>query len=246
MANRPTNVFEEVLLFAGFFVEVPALRVAFGDCTLDSGTRELCRGGRPVHLSPKEFRLLELLVQSRPNVLSKAHLFADLWGDTHISEVTLSSLIARIRRAIGDSATEPQFIRTVHGYGYAFCGDIRAVRETWSRAEVGFGPAFRLLAPDREIVLSEGENVLGRHPDCLLLLDDPDVSRHHARILVVGDTATLEDLGSKNGTYLQGKKITGVVRLSDGDDIQLGSLVVKFRARSQDGTTTTRTRPPGL
>jgi hypothetical protein len=177
-------------------------------------------------------------------VLSKAQLLAELWGATNISEVTLSSLIARLRRAIGDSAKESQLIRTVHGYGYAFCGDVRPMHEMSTRSGVSTGAVFRLLAQDREIVLSEGENVLGRHSDCPLLLDDSDVSRHHARIVVAGDTATLEDLGSKNGTYLRGKRIAGVVRLSDGDDIQIGSLVVTFRAHGLQDLTTTRTWPP--
>jgi DNA-binding winged helix-turn-helix (wHTH) protein len=78
------------------------VRVAFGDCTLDSETRELFRNERPAHLSPKAFRLLELLLEGRPRALSKAEIHQKIWPEAFVSEATLASLIAEIREAIGD------------------------------------------------------------------------------------------------------------------------------------------------
>src|SRR5512138_1283336 len=68
------------LLFGG------TVRVRFGECTLDSDTRELSRGGEPVHLEPKAYRLLELLMAARPKALSKRDLQEELWPKTYVSE----------------------------------------------------------------------------------------------------------------------------------------------------------------
>lgn len=81
----------------------------------------------------------------------------------------------------------------------------------------------------RQIPLTEGRTVLGRAPDAGAWIDAPGISRHHARITMQGSHATLEDLGSKNGTYLRGERITEPVALSDGDQIRLGSVVITFR-----------------
>jgi DNA-binding winged helix-turn-helix (wHTH) protein len=81
-----------------------------------------------VHLEPKAFRLLELLLAARPKALSKRDLQDELWPKTYVSERSLARLVANLRIAIGDRATEPRFIRTVHGFGYAFCGDVSVGR----------------------------------------------------------------------------------------------------------------------
>jgi pSer/pThr/pTyr-binding forkhead associated (FHA) protein len=81
----------------------------------------------------------------------------------------------------------------------------------------------------RETVLMNGANVIGRAPDATIQIDSPGVSRHHARILVSEGDATLEDLGSKNGTLLNGNRTTTPARLSDGSQIRLGTIVLTFR-----------------
>src|SRR5215813_341726 len=102
---------------------VPTMRFQFGDCALDVDTRELSRAGNPVHIEPKAFRLLELLLASRPKALSKDELQDQLWPKTFVSERSLARLVEVVRDCIGDSAKEPRYIRTVHGFGYAFSGD---------------------------------------------------------------------------------------------------------------------------
>lgn len=71
-------------------------------------------------------------------------------------------------------------------------------------------------------------------------IDAPGVSRHHARILLEPARAALEDLGSKNGTYVGERRITKPASLADGDQIRLGSVVVTFRI-PQSGATGTET-----
>jgi pSer/pThr/pTyr-binding forkhead associated (FHA) protein len=89
------------------------------------------------------------------------------------------------------------------------------------------------------VPLNPGINVLGRAPDAAVWIDAPGVSRHHARISLDGAAATLEDLGSKNGTYLRGEKVTRQSPLNDGDQIRLGSVLVTFRIPPPAGSTET-------
>ena len=96
------------------------MRIRFGECVLDSETRELSVSGKTVHMTPKAFELLELLIESRPRALSKTEIHERLWRDTFVSDGTLTSLLAEVRSAIGD--TESRTIRTVHRFGYAFSG----------------------------------------------------------------------------------------------------------------------------
>jgi DNA-binding winged helix-turn-helix (wHTH) protein len=211
-------------------------RFSFGDCVLETGERRLIRSGREIHLPPKAFHLLEFLIEKRPEVVPKEKILAELWPGTYVSEVTLASLIARLRKAVGDSSEEQRLVRTVHGYGYGFCGKVSAA--AGAAREVA---EFRLVLGDREIALPEGENLVGRARDCAVFVDDASVSRHHARISITGETALLEDLGSKNGTYLEGRKITEAVRLSDGNVIEFGSVCATSRVLSSK--TSTKTSP---
>ena len=198
------------------------MRVQFGDCTFDAMRREVRRGDRAAHLSPKAFELLRVLVASRPRALSKEELFGILWPDTFVTEASLAGLVAEVRREIGDEAREPRFLRTVHGYGYAFSED-----ETLEAQEER---ACRLIRGSRELALGAGENTLGRGPEAAIFLDDATVSRLHARVVVGGSGgAVLEDLGSKNGTWLRGRRIEAPERLKDNDDIRIGSVPLTFR-----------------
>jgi DNA-binding winged helix-turn-helix (wHTH) protein len=215
------------------------VRVAFGDCVLDTGTRELSRGGKSVHLEPKAFTLLELLIAARPEAISKSKLQDALWPKTYVSERSLARLIGDLRTAIGDRAEKPRFIRTVHRFGYAFCGE--------ATTDSGRESALhcRLVWGDREIALAEGENVLGRDPEEAVWIDLDSVSRRHARIVVEQEEATLEDLKSKNGTFLNGQKVTSPVRLSNGNRIKVGAASLVFHCSRKMGTTRTETALPG-
>lgn len=211
------------------------MRVAFGECALDLETRELSRAGDVVHIEPKAFQLLALLIAARPKAISKSALQDAIWPKTYVSERSLARLVADLRRAIGDRAEASRFVRTVHRFGYAFCGEVTA----GSRRE----PAFhcRLVWGDREIALAEGENVLGRDPDVAVWIDLDSISRRHARILIQDETATLEDLKSKNGTFLDGRKVTSPTQLSNGGRIKIGAASLLFRCFRRMGTT--RTQP---
>ena len=159
--------------------------------------------------------------------MSKAELHEKLWPSTYVLETNLAGLVAEIRRALEDSAEHPRYIRTVQRFGYWFIGNVN--ESTEHEHTVKPRVKYWVVWEQRQIALDEGENILGRAPDAAVWIDAPGVSRHHARIVLDGPVAAVEDLGSKNGTYVRGHRITGASSLVDGDQIRLGSVVITFR-----------------
>ena len=205
------------------------MRLSFGAFVLDTETRQLLRSDEPVHLTPKAFELLQGLLAHRPRVLSKAELRQLLWPGTHVLEANLPNLVAEVRTAIADDARDPRFIRTVHGLGYAFCGEAAQHGPAAGRGtEVPF--VYRLTWQGGLVALAEGEYVLGRHAECAVPIEAGNISRRHARLRISDGQAVLEDLGSRNGTFVSGGRIEGPARLADGDEFRLGSVPFTFRA----------------
>ncbi len=99
----------------------------FSDFILDGDTRQLLFHHDEVHVSPKAFDLLAVLLANRPRAVSKAELQERLWPATFVEETNVAGLVAEIRRALRDSASNPRFIRTVYGFGYRFAGDVTEV-----------------------------------------------------------------------------------------------------------------------
>jgi DNA-binding winged helix-turn-helix (wHTH) protein len=214
------------------------MRALFERSSVDFGTREVFRDGEPVHLSPKGFLVLELLFENRPRALSKAAIHEKIWPESFVSESTLASLIAEIRVALGD-AGEPHLLRTIHGFGYAFSGAAAMEPDSpAARAE-----QWRVIREDRAFTLSPGENLLGRDHASPVTFDLESVSRRHARILITSAGASLEDLGSKNGTFLRGKRIDRVEALEDGDEIRIGSASLRIQRSPADHSTKTEIEP---
>ena len=214
------------------------MRTRFGAFILDTGTRQLLKEGGEIHLSPKAFELLSLLVERRPQALTKSELQEHLWPDTFVSEANLPGLVKEIRRALGDDPRAARYVRTLHGFGYAF--GAAAANDDSSVARRPGRSTFWVLSQG-PVPLTEGENILGRDPDATVWFDRPGVSRRHAQITVRGDEATLEDLGSRNGTYVGDERVVKPTALGDGDQIRLGSVSVTFRVRRAAGPTETET-----
>jgi DNA-binding winged helix-turn-helix (wHTH) protein len=205
------------------------VKTRFGPFTVDSRTRQLLREQREIHLSPKAFDLLCVLLERYPDVVRKEELHARIWPDTYVVDANLNVLIGEIRRTLDDKALRPRFIRTAHGVGYAFCGDAVAVDVPPSRVSAA---RVWLVWKDRTFVLAEGENIVGRDPHCGVWLDASGVSRQHASILVdtASQRAALTDLDSTNGTFVKGAAVVEPRRLVDGDVITIGSVELTFRA----------------
>lgn len=196
------------------------MRHTFDRFELDHDRRELLDGGRAVHLSPKAFLLLQLLADAAPRALSKQELTDAIWPDTFVEECNLPGLIVEVRDALGDEARQPRFIRTLHGFGYAFCADVTRAGGRERRGCV--------IVRGREFALYDGDNVIGREVSATVSVDDPTVSRRHACIHIHDGVATVSDLGSKNGTFVGNTKIASRVVLSEGDTIVLGDVRLTF------------------
>ena len=211
------------------------MKYTFGRISVDASARTIAVAAEPLHLTRKAFDLLLLLLEHRATVVSKDSIYARLWPDTFVAESSLQTLVHEIRQAIDDRGTSTSWIRTVHGIGYSFAGDVHAtpVASASARAE---RPAAWLFRESMRLPLFVGENVLGRGVEDVIEVHLPTISRRHARI-TIAESAMLEDLGSKNGTWLKGERVIEPALLADGDEISLGSATFTFRlARSPKST----------
>lgn len=207
------------------------MRLTFGRFVFDSRMRALSRDGAPVELSPKAFSLLEALVEARPAPVPNEVLYDRLWPKTFVEAGNLHNLVSEIRRTLGDQSH--QILRTARGVGYAF--DARD-----AQVSTGVSP-FVLWIGDRAIHLQPGEAIIGRDPAAAVVIDSSDVSRQHARLFVSDDHVTIEDLGSKNGTFVGSERLSAprVLRGIE-DEIIVGKTSILLRKRgSVESTVTT-------
>jgi DNA-binding winged helix-turn-helix (wHTH) protein len=221
------------------------VRVTFGDFTLDTGTRQLLRGSEhaEVHLSPKAFDLLAILVASRPGVVTKQALRGRLWPGTNVVDANLNNLASEVRAALGDDPQQPRYVRTAHGVGYAFCGNVSESRAVSTEP---IESRLWLICDGRTIVLEQPETLIGRDPKCAIWIDVPGVSRRHASIRLMSNgvttTAVLEDLASTNGTFVNDRPVSSSVTLEDGQTIRVGEATLTFRASASAGAATKKIR----
>jgi DNA-binding winged helix-turn-helix (wHTH) protein len=214
------------------------MRLGFAEFVLDTAMRQLLRDGTRVHLEPKALELLDLLIERRPRAVSKVEIQRRLWPDTFVSESSLTGLVAQVRKALADDRRQERFLRTVHGFGYAFIAEIA------TEGVKAPDPPARLIWEDSSFDLRPGENVVGRSEEASIRIDAPGVSRQHARIVVTTDGATIEDLASKNGTYVGERRLEGPAALCDGDRVRLGSQLLVFRRAGSAAPTWTESPAP--
>jgi hypothetical protein len=235
------------------------MRVRFGSIVLDSGSREILKygtastpprkpraagapadasgirdpasgGGRVVHLSPKAFDILEILIARRPNVVAKDVLLQEVWPGKVVEEANLAIAVGEIRKALGDDPKAPSIILTVSRRGYRFAADAQdlARREAGPSGRDGY-VRWWLTWNDKTLPLREGENLVGRHPASAVWINGSSVSRTHARIVVTPAEVRLEDCGSRNGTFVDSSRIVEPHLLVDGNTVSFGSEKTTFR-----------------
>ena len=204
------------------------MRVRFDSFEFDTATRELRQEGTRVHLSPKSFDLLQILVERRPALVTKTELQDQLWPDTVVLEANLGNAVAEIRKALGDDPRSPRFVWTVSRRGYRFAADVDVAGAPDSPRAHG-AVRWWLVWKDTILPLSEGENVVGRSPNCGIWMDAASVSREHANVVIAGGRAHLEDRGSTNGTFLNGTRLETRHPLVDGNTVTFGSEEAVFR-----------------
>jgi DNA-binding winged helix-turn-helix (wHTH) protein len=209
------------------------VNVRFGPFEVDSEGRQLRRDGGDVHLTPKAFDLLALLIAEEPRVVRKDELHERLWPGTFVTDAALAALVKEVRRALVHKGAASPLIRTAHGVGYAF------VRPAERALKLVPAISRWVVLNTRRIPLGEGEHLIGRDPAAAVRIDDSSVSRRHAHIVVRSDVAVIEDLDSKNGTCVNDVRITGRLKLRDGDRIQIGPAVILFRISDAGSSTDT-------
>ncbi len=226
----------------------PARIARFGVFDLDPRTGELRKRGTRVHLQEHPFQILATLVERAGDLVTREELKRRLWSDSVFVdfEQGLNNAIAKIRIALGDSAESPRFVETLERRGYRFIASVE-----WVAAGPHLPPAssgqpshavatlVRLVTDGKTVALAEGAHIIGREPTASLWIDSALISRQHARIVVRDGYVAIEDLGSRNGTFVNGERLVAPVALKDGDEVRLGSVPVSIRISSG----TTRTMP---
>ena len=195
------------------------MKYEFGNVRVDASARTASVSGLPVHLTRKAFDLLLLLLERPQTVVSKDEIYERLWPDTFVTESGLQTLIYEIRHAIDDHRSGRSWIRTVRGLGYSFAGHVLVDALPPDERRPTY-PAAWLTNAATSFPLYIGENVIGRASDNPVEVQHPTISRRHACI-AIGESVTLEDLGSKNGTWLDDERVTARRTLDDGAVVSL-------------------------
>jgi DNA-binding winged helix-turn-helix (wHTH) protein len=213
--------------------------IRFGKFEFDPVTRRVRCKGVEIHLTPKAFELLAALLDGAPRVVSKRELHARLWPGGVVADATLVALIKQLRAALDDRDRAAPLIRTVHRVGYAL--DILLERREPAKNSVA---THWLTVGQRRMSLATGENIVGRDEAASVRLDDPMVSRRHARILVSASGAVIEDLGSKNGTFIDGQPVVAApMPLRNGIQLAFGTVLVIYGESGSGMPTLTHAGP---
>lgn len=202
---------------------------------VDVGARVVRRQGIDIHLPPKAFDLLLILVRHKPNAVPHEQLHAALWPGVHVSETSLAALVTQLRKAVNDTSDDGRVIRTLHRVGYAFIGDAVVVGDTPAVPAA----VCRLIWRRESFEVPAGESLIGRDRACAIRIDAESISRHHARLHVTGSEVSIEDLGSKNGTWVEGERIRGPVTLTHGASFRLGTEIVRVELIVEERPTKT-------
>lgn len=215
------------------------MRARFGPYVLDEDRRQVLLEGAAVHLTPKAYQLLAALMQASPRALSKDELQHRLWPATFVDEANLTVLVSELRAALNDDPRQPHYVRTLHGFGYAFASDIHPDPSDSRIPEAPASHAWWLFWSQGQIRLEGRDHIVGRDAAASVWIDSGSVSRRHARLVLEDQSGMLEDLGSKNGTWVNGTQVTAMTPIRDGDEIRFGSVSARLRrALAADSTVT--------
>lgn len=219
--------------------------VRFADYELNLAAYALRRAGQPVKLEKMPMEVLILLVQRAGALLQRSEIQAALWGaDVFVDrDAAINTAIRKIRHALGDDAARPRFVETVVGKGYRFVASVESrpaashvhvhdsTVEATNRQPAGLRrpfPRYFVTRGKQEFMVEAGETLFGRDPAAGVCIDHPSVSRRHASLSIGAGGAMLRDLGSRNGTFLNGRRVDGSVKIEHGAVIGLGPITLTF------------------
>ena len=210
-------------------MEAPTRRpFHLGSWMVEPTLDRISKNGRAVRLRPRAMDVLTALAFAAGDLVSKRSLIDEVWRTEFVSDHALTQVIAELRAALGDNAGNPTFIENIPRRGYRLVAPVTPVLESVA-SNNGVSMPFKLEIDNSSQPLAKGQNVIGRTEEADICLDKTEVSRCHAMITVQGTTAIIEDLGSKNGTYVNGRQIDGPTTLNNGDEIWIGRSVARLR-----------------
>jgi DNA-binding winged helix-turn-helix (wHTH) protein len=223
-------------------------RLRFGEFELDVAAYALRGRDEEIRLERLPMELLLLLLDARGALVDRARIQAALWpsGVFVDHQAAINTAVRKLRRALGDDPERPRFIETVVGKGYRFAAPVRDVspgpaagRQGWRAAspESRRFPKYSIKRGPQEFALDEGDNLIGRDPDAEVYIDHPSVSRRHALISIGERGATIEDLRSRNGTFVNGLRIDARTNLEQGAVVGAGPIVMTFEVLSAPEST---------
>jgi len=220
--------------------------VRFGVFELDLRTGELRRKGVKVALQEQPFEVLAMLVSQPGELVTREALRRALWPESVFVDFDhgLNKAVGKIRDALGDLAESPRYVETLERRGYRFIAPVEPVAPRPVPAPPGIETPIvaRVSWNGQSQPLPPGEHVIGRDPAAAIWVESSLVSRHHARILVTASAVTVEDLGSRNGTSVNGRPADPRVPLASGDEILVGQTrLAVFLASSLDPTDSSET-----
>ena len=215
----------------------PRQPFGLGEWRVEPTLDRISRGNETVKVAPRVMQVLLCLADHPGQVVTKRQLIGTVWDKEFVTEAALTRCIAILRRILGDNAGQPRYVENIPRRGYRLVmptellSDPEAAEQQRSRCWLSYGM--------RRFVLSDGENLIGRASDAAVRIDSKGVSRHHARVEVTGAQATVEDLGSKNGTFLEGRRLDAACELHDGDQLAVGTVTMVFQVYKPQGSTET-------
>ncbi len=202
----------------------------FGPFRLVPDQRRLERDGAAIALTPKAFDLLVTLVEHHTRALSKDEILTLVWSGSVVEEGNLAQQVLLLRRALADAG---DCVATLPRHGYRFVAPVTEERDAHSTEK----SPHCIVWDGREYSLREGITVIGRAEDADLQIPLPSLSRHHARVAVRGLEATLEDLGSRHGSWRGSMRVHEPVGLCGGDEIRLGTALLVYCVVMPNDTT---------
>src|SRR5689334_5375836 len=188
--------------------------------------------------------VLILLVRRNGALVGRDEIRAALWGSRVFEhDAAINTAIRKIRHVLEDDADMPRFVETVVGKGYRFVMSMTR-GSTGSFAQRTAVSSHSVCRGKHEFFLETGDNFIGRDPAAQICVDHPSVSRRHAKIVLRAGQATLEDLDSRNGTFVNGRRLDAPTELGHGAVIGLGPITLTFISRSPSRSTQPMTGSP--
>ena len=215
--------------------EPPHADFLLGEWTVCPSRNRLVRGEEETRLEPRVMDLLVHLAQRPGQVVSSERLVDEVWSCHVVARSALSRSLAVLRKALGDDARDPRYLETIAKRGYRLVAEVRPLDPDAEPVPAGCG----LVVNGRWLRLHEGVTVIGRSSAADVRLDAPGVSRRHASLTVSEAEAVIEDLASKNGTYVDARRVTEPTSLPDGARLVIGQQVLVFRCSDLERSTET-------